>query len=710
MAEVRHSISELNQLFSDGETADRELFAEQRSNIQLIAGEHYTKKGDKFWNRLRDTKNIPKDQKLRLTKNHIRKIVLTYRNSITSYAPGVQAGPKDKTSMQHQKSAQLCNAVWADGKARHDFTQLINQFASDFCGIGEVAAKLFFDPNAGRYLGEEAKLDEFGQVEMGEDGQPVSSGIPKFAGDVLVERIYGFNIIRPNGCKDIKKAEWLCHRKMVSTKEVKDLVDATDLPDEEKEALKQKITDTPDQTYTVLDGSTGSYRIVKDQTMLKEWFFRPCPQYPMGYFYICVDTAILFKGELPFGIFPIVFEGFDEIQTSPRYRSIVKQLRPYQVEINRCASKIAEHQITLGDDKILVQNGTKLTPGAALPGVRSLQYSGMSPIVLEGRSGDQYLAYMNSQISEMYAVGMVEEQKEEKVAGQMDVYAMLFRAIKDKKKFSIYTDTFETFLKNIYQTYVKLCQAYYNDQHLVPAIGKSEYINISEFKNIGDLDYVVTLEPQTDDSESKLGKQLALNHVIQYAGTQLGKEDLGKLLRMMPYANEERFLEDLTMDYDVAENYMLALDRGQLPEPNQYDNHEYLIKKFVNRTRQPDFLLLDPQIQKNYQDAIAYHEQLKVEQEIKLKQAQSEFIPSGGFLVACEMYDPNTPVDPNNPSKLPKRVRVPSESLQWLLNQLSTQGSDQKSLNSIGNQGALAQMSEMLVNQLNNGQTSPGGL
>lgn len=718
MAE-RHKIQDLNQLFSDGETADQELFAEQRSNIQLIAGDHYARRGDKFWNRIRENRDIPNDQKIRLTKNHIRKIVKSYVNSITSYAPGVQAAAKDKHSLQHQKAAELANSVWRDGKERHNLNQLINSLAEDFVGIGEMATKTFFDPMAGRYLGQEAQLDENGQVMMDEKGQPVPNGVPKFAGDVIIERLFAFNIIRPAGCKNIHQAPWLCHRKMVETKDLKALIDASPKFDEdEKKKLKAKIQESPDQTYTVLETSSGKYRNVKDQVMLKEWFFRPCAQYPMGYFYICADEDILFEGELPFGIFPIDIDGFDEIPTTPRYRSIVKQLRPYQVEINRAASKMAEHQITLGDDKVLVQNGTKLVPGMGFPGVRSFQYAGMAPIVMQGRSGEQYLNYMNGQISEMYMTAMIDEMKEEKT-GQFDVYTMLFRSIKDKKKFSLYTDKFESFLKKLFKTYITLCQKYYTDQHLIPAIGKSEYINISEFKDVSDLCYSIELEAQSDDSEAKLGRQLMLNHVIQYAGNSLGKDEIGKIIRNMPYANEELILEDLTMDYDTAVNYILALDRGEMPTPNAYDNHAYLIKKLTSRTRKADFKLLAPEIQQNYQTAIQTHENLKTEEELKIKQAQMEFIPTGGFLVACEMYDPNAPKDPNNPNKLPKRVRVPSEALQWLLAQLQSQGSDQKTLEGLS-QGALSEMSGMLLQKMQgmqtqqplplNGQTNPGGM
>lgn len=692
---TRHKISELTQLFNDGETADKELFAEQRSNVQLIAGEHYTRKGTKFWNRLRDTKDLSQEQKIRLTKNHIRKIVLTYRNSISSYAPGVEAGAKDKTSMQHQKSAELVNAVWQDGKNRHDFNSKINQWISDYCGIGEVAVKVFFDPNAGKFLGMQAEVDEeTGQVSLDDMGQPIPSEIPKFNGDLLIERLFAFNLIRPSGCKIMKEAEWLCHRKMVEVDELKALVDSSPtLDDSEKQKIKQKINEGPDQTYVILDGNTGSYKNVKDQTMLKEFFFRPCPKYPKGYFYLCTETDIIFEGELPFGIYPIIFEGFDEIQTSPRYRSVVKQLRPYQVEVNRTASKIAECQIT-SDDKVLVQNGTKLVPGMNFPGIRSFQYSGMTPTVMEGRTGNQYVDYMNGQIAEMYSVAMIDEQKQEK-QGQFDVYTMLFRSIKDKKQFSIYTDGIESFLKNVFKVYIDLAQAYFGPQHLIPAIGKSEYINIDEFKKVEDLCYVINIEAQSDDSETKLGRQLMLNHLIQYVGPQLAKDDLGKIIRLMPYANDEQILEDLTLDYDTAVNYMLAMDRGKIPQPNLYDNHEYLIKKFTSRTRQGDYEMLPPQVKQIYEQAISAHEQLKTDLEMKIKQAQSEFIPTGGYLVAADLYVPN----PADPTKLPKRVRIPSEALDWLLKQLDSQGSDQKTLDGIP-QGALGDMSSMLMNKM----------
>src|SRR3954469_10760630 len=102
-----HSIEELNQLYSESETCDKEIFAEQRSNLLLIAGEHYNKRKNEFYRRIRDNKELSEEQKLRLTKNHIQKIIKTYVNNVISAAPGVGFEPKNDNELQDQKAAEL---------------------------------------------------------------------------------------------------------------------------------------------------------------------------------------------------------------------------------------------------------------------------------------------------------------------------------------------------------------------------------------------------------------------------------------------------------------------------------------------------------------------------------------------------------------------------------------------------------------------------
>ena len=117
MKKLKHV--DLVALYKSGESADSALYAEQRSNLMLVNGNHYSRKNSRFWNRVRDDRGLSNDQKIRITKNHIQRICKIYENNILSYAPSVSVLPKNDTELQDQKAAELNNSVWQDFKSRH---------------------------------------------------------------------------------------------------------------------------------------------------------------------------------------------------------------------------------------------------------------------------------------------------------------------------------------------------------------------------------------------------------------------------------------------------------------------------------------------------------------------------------------------------------------------------------------------------------------
>jgi len=703
------SYDELSRLYTEGESCDKDLFAEMRSNILLTAGDYYSKKNLRWNNRIRTVKDIPNDTKVRLTKNHLHRISRTYINNIIAQAPGVTTVPNNPKELQDQKAAELNKSVWEYAKYQHGLKMRTQSWCKDFIDIGEVATKIYWNPQAGRFIGYEAQVDEAtGEVMKDEYGNPVPTRKAVFSGDLVFESVYGFNIIRPSNAKTMAEAPWLCIRKMVGLDDLKALVGGD-------EDMQKAIQASKDETFFVFDGGrteTG-YRQSDNETMLKEFYFRPCVDYPNGWYSIVACGKILFEDELPYGIFPIVYEGFDEIQTTPRHRSIMKQLRPYAAEISRSASKMAEHQVTLGDDKIILQNGSKMTTGPQLPGIRSLFVTGQAPTVMEGRTGAQYLEYMNSQIAELYQVANLDYDSVEKDQGA-DPYANLFKSMREKKKFSIYADKFENFLIKVCDTYLQLAKHYFDENMLIPAIGKSEYINIPEFKSQEKLCYQIKVEAVSDDMTSTMGRTLQLNHILQYVGQNLEKDDIGKIIRHMPFANTEEIYGDFTLDYDTATNIMLALERGEMPTPGKNDNGAYILKRLSSRQKQSDYKLLPPQVQAGYDQIMMYYEQLEAQKAMAIKQAQSEFIPSGGALLAVDYYVP----DPNNKTRT-IRARVPAEAIDWLFKQLEAQGSTQAQIaqQTTGVQSDLARMllqngqapaGMPMPNQM--GPTGPGGV
>lgn len=692
-----HTSDQLEALYKDSDSVDQEIFAEMRSNILLIAGEHYNKRFSNFYRRIRDSKELNEAQKLRLTKNHVQRIHKIYVNNILSLAPGVGFEPKHGDELQHQKSAELHHAVWRDGVDRYRLDERIDQWCNDYCGVGELWVKLFWDPNAGDIVAYQQKVGDDGDPQVDDDGQPTADeDQPVYSGAFVFEDIYGFNLLRPAESTDPRLYPWVCNRKMVNRKK---------FIAQYKEILGDKGTDSgssggTEETFVVFDQVKNTYRRTKEEIMVKEFFFRPCPQYPKGYFFIKTKSKVVESGALPGGFFPIVGALYDRFPTAPRGRGPVKIMRPYQAEINRASSKIAEHQITLGDDKLLIQNGTDVTPGMALPGIRSINYTGQVPTILSGRDGSQYLAYLEAQIAELYSVMGVPEDSEE-IPAQLDPFALLFKSATQKKKFQRYSRRFEQFLIDLATLYIELARLYMPDDKVIYAIGKNEQVNIQEFRNSTDLCYQIKVVPQSDDVETKIGQQMMMQQVLQYVGPQLQKDDIGKLIRCMPYANSEETFQDLTLDYDSATNDILALDRGQVPMVHEYDNHVYTMKRLVSRMRQADFSSLPPPVQMNYQQVLGQHQQAQVVQEQKTQALEQGYIPTGGYMVVCDIYV----ADPADPSKT-KRARIPYESVQWLVQRLEAQGQSLDNLEQM-NRGSLAQMSDMMHGQQQQNPPAP---
>lgn len=680
-------ISDLNGYYNDADSADQDIFAEMRSNILLASGEQYNRRQSRFYKRIRDSRELSQEQKLRLTKNHVQKICKIYANNIISMNPGVGFSPKDDSSMHDQKVSELHHSVWRNAVERYYLDDKMDDWCDSFIQLGEVTVKLFYDPNLGDVKGYEPQIDpETGNPSLDEFQQMIpDEGKPVFEGEFVFEEVYGFNLLRPPECKDLRKAEWLGIRKMSSKDEL--LRRFKGHPD-----LQKLIRSDQDETYMIFDALNGGYKKANKQTMIREYYFRPSLLFPKGYFYITTKEGIFSEGELPGGLFPIVTMPFDKIPTTPRGRSPIKIMRPYQAEINRAASKMAEHQITLGDDKLLLQNGTKISAGASLPGVRGVNYTGAKPEVLAGRSGDQYLAYMQSQIIELYQVLMVAEDTETNDA-KMDPYMLLFRSARNKKKFQRYIKRFEKFLIELVHLYLRLAKIHMPDDAVVWAVGKNEQVNIPEFRELPDTCYEVKIEAQADDIETKLGKQIVINHALQYVGSVLKPEDIGRLMRAMPYADLDESMGDLTLDYDSSQNDMLALDRGEQPPVNPSDNHEYFIKRLDARTRHADFKQLAPQIQKNYYDKIHLHQQFAAKNQLAIQRAEQGFIPTGGYLVTCDFYTK----DPSDSTGVKtRRARVPYQAMEWLLTQLEAQGQSQEQLDGMS-EGQKAQISDQMM-------------
>lgn len=684
-----YNANELDEIYRKAIDIDARIYAEMRSNTMLVSGDHYAKEYSIYWDRIRNSEGLDKQQKLRLTKNHIRKITQDYTTVLLSHAPGTTVMPNNLTELQDQKAAELNKSVLTYHKKTLNLRAKTRDKAEVFVNMGEVFSKTFYDPDEGDFKGYEPLVDENGIIQMDMDGQVIFDETkPIMSGKFIIESMLPLNVFRACEAKDWEESPFIGYRKMVKNDVLKLIIPQEDWG---------KALSGGEKDNSIFEYEHDNLQKIKEETLVREYYFRPSKAYPKGYFYITSKTYIIAEGELPFGIFPIAYAIFDKIETSCRGRSPIKQMRPYQVEINRAASAIATAQITLGDDKLVLSHGSKISNGGSLPGLRGISVAGgVSDLtVIPGRTGDQYVAYMVGQIEEMYAVMGVADALMSDKEGKLDPYALLFHSIRNRRKFSKYTEAFADFCKKETEILLSLSKYYLEPDALIPMIGKSEAVNIAEFKNTDPLCYSITVEEGDTDAETMLGRQLAMNHTLQYVGTALSKDEIGKIVRSMPFLNEDEAFEDLTLDYDCARNEILAIERGELPDINPNDNHAYTLRKFGNRMKKSDFKFLDPKIQENFKLALGEHERLDIEQKKAIQRMQSGWIPTDGYLVIADFYV-------TKPNGKTERVRLPYNSLKWLIDQLKAQGTALEDLERINNQGIKAEM----ASQMGDGRSS----
>ena len=652
----KFKLDKLNKMYRDGKSADEKLFSEQRTNVLLRSGDHYSKKSKGLIEDLRSRGVTSKDQKIRLTKNHIHRICNVYQNSILEANPSCQAVPYNEDELQDVKSAEMCQSVIDWIKHSNNWGERQEKNAHDFTTIGEVFGVIRFDYSKGPVTG----VDKNGkQTRLGE---------------FVIDRVFGFDMKRDPNARDSNETRWWIKESMVDLEDFRMLAKQLN-----SELNDEKINANGKGTYKIFDSNSGEYRNVKDQVLVKEMFLKPSAKYPNGWYVMYTDEYIVTQNELPFGIYPVITEGFDEMTTSPRSSSIVRVCRPYQVEINRASSKMAEHQITLGDDKVFIQKGTKISNGGYMHGVRAFQVSGQQPIIQEGRSGAQYLEYQVSQIREMYEAANLDHIMADKdVVG--DPYQLLFRSMKEKKRFVKYVEKFERFEQRIFETCLKMAKHYLTPQHFIRVAGRSEMLNIAEFKDMSDNGFEIKVKPQSGDIETKFGKILSITQTLQYTGSQLGPEQIGNLIKQLPFGNEEQMFSSLTIDTDNSMNDILALDRGEQVGANLYDNHQHMINSLTHRMKKSDFRFLSEEIQSNYMVKLSQHEQFYREQQTMIAQEKMGMIPSDGFLttVNASWHNPTT--------NRVERIKLPSASIQWLAQKLQTQGAFAQQLEQLPDQ------------------------
>jgi len=249
---MKHDIAALNKLYKDAEDKDSSLFSEMKSNVLLVNSEHYKQIERSRRSRVEDREDMNR-QRVRITKNHIYRIMQKYKNGIMGLTPDLMAYPANESELQDKKSAELYNSTLEFGKNRYRINDKKEDWCEDYCDIGEVACKIYWDKNKGDIRAYKQALDEQDQpIFLNAEGQPTleraqmsidpmtmmpvegapnkplpDTDQPIFSGDFVFETIFPANLLRDPETESMDESPYLVVRKMVDVEEAKMMILAT---------------------------------------------------------------------------------------------------------------------------------------------------------------------------------------------------------------------------------------------------------------------------------------------------------------------------------------------------------------------------------------------------------------------------------------------------------------------------------------------------
>ena len=652
--------SELMEAARASFDADRSIFSEMRTAVRTFAGKHGGDRMEGGGNPLRDPALASSGKSgrnvLRYTKNHIPRLADVFANEIIREAPDVVALPVTGGDPRAAPLAEMNNDVWEHHKRRcsENYRQKTDDEVLDFVVVGEVACRLHWDAERNC---------------------------------VAEDPIAPYDLGRAPGSRSVEDSPWHIHRHVYTMRQLLRMFG--------RERAEGMATDSPENTFsnfgesshTVFQSSRYEYSNMRG-AMICEYYEKPTVSHPNGRFFYFTEAGILKAGPLPGGVYPIVVQRFFKTPKLARGHSFIRNVYRIQMEINRASGQDATNMIHFGDDKFVTNASSDIQMNNVVKGASHIKVSSYGDIkssfmFVEGKGQPKYIDYVKAQIKEMDYLCHVATQMEEKKQPQKggDISVVLYHQIKDKKRFVKYAQAFEDYLVTKGKRILDLYRHYLIRTDVIHSGNRDKTILVDDFKSTTDRDYVFQVSPANESDETRLGKQIVVDKILQYKGKELDKTDMGMVLRSSMLSDDKQLMDHFTAAYDSWVNNQIELEKGILPQVSKVEDFAYKTKMLTARMSRPDFQFLDPRAQAAFQQFLSVCEAGVAEAENERLRIEKGVVPTDGALISTDMY--RTVPNASGTGMKTEKMKLPQSSLEWLVKVMEAQGVTQDNLSGL---------------------------
>ena len=633
--EVTKRVAYVEEQYKQSENSKRRILEDAWLGIAFFTGRQWA-----VYNRV--TRMVeephPPHWRVRMILNYVLPTVETLCGKLVENRPGVSVMPvstDDDDIEAARQSEKLIEHLWHE----LGMQQKIHEASKWMATTGTAFFKVWWDPEAGRdYQESEPLIDEveasYEEVSK-EAPKPKKKKLQTFkTGAPVVDVLSVMEVGWDPGAKDISTARWMLHANSMHIDQIRGIwkngkhvaaVDSYDAEDYGTQILKE------------LSHNSDHEQGITDRIMVIEYFERPSPRHPKGYYCVCAGGVMLEEDEeLPYGEFPFIMARHVTSPGKFTGEGLVKHCIPAQKELNKSASQrienknlhampkwraekgsIEKNQITDQPGEIIVYNRTATRPPEPLP---------PPPLSPEHRLIEK------EQIDHISAISGINDvtrgaQPPSHASGRL----VGLLSDLDATKLGPTVREMESAVEQLAERLLEYWRDYMPISTTLKIVGRDNVAEVFEFhaSQIKSTSVRAVANSMLPKHPSYRREQVMQMFQVGMLGDPADPQTRLKARRMMEFGDEDadgQNTKDRT--YSREENHVIAL--GKATDVQPWEDHITHIDEHLDYMKGVDFRLLSPETQAAFEEHLAWHYFYESQQQQGVPWWQ-EYVGEGGM-------------------------------------------------------------------------------
>lgn len=525
--------------------------------------------------------------------NDIRRIHQSNMQRLTSYS--IQANVIPNSKKPEDKQAARVGRIALMDMFRVVGEEKLKKRIARILGVyGTVFLKTYFDNTKGNQIAK-LKFDEMGEPYFDQEDTEME-------GQVVVEALSPRNILLPQYCQDIDRADWIEEIRVESVDFVYRRYGVKVNP----ESIAFDQWDGPEQADTINREVEIERSNIENSVVLKSRYVRPCPRFQRGAILVYTDKHLLWSSDLLTYYDDIPFTSAEMIYDDRAAwgESLLWDLIPLQDGINETASAMTRHVKMYGDLKLMIPASAGIDP-------EKLTNATAEHILYNGTEKPEALRFPELSQTHFSVFNMLRTM-EMSLGAAHDITranrAMSGNAIANLEE--IDNTVLRPAMKSIEEALQKICvmalkimAEYYTTPRVVKMSGMQGWQIEESFK--GELlnnNFHASINLMSAMPTNKFARMEYINNLVKN-----GLIDREEARLYLEIGNVDDLLEEIQKDNEIADtvikditdypnNYKedLVLGEDGMPQrveicksyPHMFDNHALLVKKLLMYMRE----------------------------------------------------------------------------------------------------------------------------